>query len=119
MTPEGKVKAAVRKVLDNFKSELDTFWPVPSGYGPSHLDCIICAWGRFVSIETKAPGKKPTPRQKERIASVHRAGGIAVVIDGTHNTTTVTELQQLLEELRHAASPDLPQVQASRRLLRG
>jgi hypothetical protein len=119
LTPEGKVKAAVRKVLDLYKSELDTFWPVPAGYGPSHLDCIICAWGKFVSIETKAPGKKPTPRQKERIASVKRAGGIAVVIDGTHNTTTVTELQKLLEDLRNAARSNFPQAQADRRLLRG
>lgn len=106
-TPENKVKAAVRRVLDHYKSEIDTYWPVPAGYGPSHLDCIVCAWGWFVSIETKAPGKKPTPRQKHRIEAVKRSGGIALVIDGTDNTTTTAELKELLKELRNAPRPHL------------
>ena len=88
MTPEGKVKERVKRMLAKFtfdsdgKKVMDTFWPVPNGMGASHLDCIICFYGRYIAIETKAPGKKPTPRQENRITSVADAGGAALVIDG-------------------------------------
>lgn len=92
-TPENIVKQKVRKVLDKFKHNIDGFWPVPSGYGESHLDYVGCVCGQFFAIETKAPGKKPTPRQKKRIEDVKRAGGIVFVIDGTEATTTYDELE--------------------------
>lgn len=95
-TPEGRIKAAVRKLLDKYKSDLDQYWPVPAGYGPSHLDCIICYRGRFISVETKAPGKKPTPRQRARIAAVQRAGGVALVVDGDES---LQQLERVLDEL--------------------
>jgi len=98
-TPENKVKAAVKRVIEKYGSKIDSYWPVPSGYGESHLDCILCVGGHYVSIETKAPGKKATARQKFRIGSVQRAGGIALVIDGTDATTTVEMLDELLAEL--------------------
>ena len=89
MTPEGKVKARVKKMLAQFtfdpttgKKVMDEYWPVPTGRGASHLDCIICFYGRYISIDTKAPGKKPTPRQEQRINSVADAGGTVLVIDG-------------------------------------
>ena len=87
-TPEGKVKDRVKRMLEKFrydsdgKQVMDTFWPVPNGMGASHLDCIICFYGRYIAIETKAPGKKPTPRQEQRITSVASAGGAVLVIDG-------------------------------------
>ena len=99
-TPEGKVKDKIRKVLAEFV--LDTYWPVPSGYGASHLDFIGCYLGRYIAIEVKAPGKKPTGRQKLRIRSVQAAGGIALVIDGTDNTTTYDELRKILEAIERA-----------------
>ena len=92
-TPESIVKNKVKKVLDKFKSHIDGFWPVPSGYGESHLDYVGCICGHFFSIETKAPGKKPTPRQMERIRRVQLAGGLAFVIDGTEATTTYDQLE--------------------------
>lgn len=101
MTPEGKVKAKVKKVLAEFKP-IDTFWPVPSGYGMSHLDCIVCFFGRFISIETKGPGGKPTPRQELRMRSVRMAGGMALVMDGTDKTTTINQLRTMLEAIERA-----------------
>lgn len=98
-TPEGRVKNEVRKIIDRFKSRIDSYWPVPSGYGPSHLDCILCVDGSYVAIETKAPGQKPTPRQSKRIEDVRRAGGVALVIDGTDKTTTYDQLKEMLEQL--------------------
>lgn len=90
-TPEGKVK---KKVSDFLKSVsgLYYFMPVPSGYGESSLDYIGCYRGRAFYIETKAPGKKPTPRQMQTIAAIERAGGVVFVIDGD-----ITELKNWIE----------------------
>lgn len=81
-TPEGKVKRAIRKVLDEFKPDVFYDMPVPSGYGRQSLDFIGCAGGKYFAIEAKAPGKKPTPRQVNTIAERERAGGKCFVIDG-------------------------------------
>ncbi len=80
-TPEGKVKAKVTALLKG----LDAVYyhmPVPGGFGGTTLDYIGCYRGRFFGIETKKPGAKPTDRQKQIIASIERAGGVAFVIDG-------------------------------------
>jgi hypothetical protein len=79
-TPEGKVKAAVKKELAKYP-ETYAVWPVPSGYGPSTLDCVGCHYDRFFAVETKAPGKNLTPRQKQMVAAIKAAGGMAFVID--------------------------------------
>lgn len=44
-TPESKVKAEVKKVIAKYNDLIDSYWPVPSGYGESHLDCILCVNG--------------------------------------------------------------------------
>lgn len=87
-TPEAKVK---RKVSDLLRSTPHCYYfmPVPSGFGESTLDYIGCLHGRFFSIETKAPGKKPTDRQKTIISAMQRAGGAVFVIDG--DLTELTE----------------------------
>jgi hypothetical protein len=99
MTPEGKVKERVKEILAEFNASIDGFWPVPYGYGESHLDWVGCVNGRFVCIETKKPGGKPTPRQLGRIRAVRAAGGIAMTIDGTPATTSYEELRSLLMQL--------------------
>lgn len=95
-TPENKVKAEVKKVLEPFGDIIDGFWPVPSGYGESHLDYVGCCNGVFFCVETKAPGKKPTPRQIERSRRVKAAKGHVFIIDGTDKTTTYDELRNHL-----------------------
>jgi hypothetical protein len=92
MTPEGIVKKTVKEALAAFATEVDGFWPVPSGYGESHLDYVGCMRGWFFAIETKKPGGKVTPRQKARIQQVKLAGGKVFVIDGTDKTDTITDL---------------------------
>jgi hypothetical protein len=79
-TPEAKVKKMVQKVLDEFEP-LYRYWPVPSGFGASSLDCIVCYNGYFIGIETKAPGKEPTPRQELCIKQMQDAGGHVFIID--------------------------------------
>lgn len=100
MTPEGKVKRAINKVLDEFKG-VYRFMPVPSGYGKSSLDFIICCEGRFIAVEAKAPGKKPTPRQKGMIGAIKRAGGEVLVIDTEKGAQ---QLAVLLSDIQCEAS---------------
>ncbi len=79
MTPEGKVKNEVKKQLKLLGAY--QFWPVQTGMGAPTLDCLCSINGRFVGIETKAPGKRPTPRQELTINAICNSGGITLVID--------------------------------------
>ena len=73
-TPEGKVKDRVKRLLKKYGCYW--FMPVQSGYGAPTLDILVCCRGVFLAIETKAPGKKPTPRQELIIQQIVSAGGI-------------------------------------------
>lgn len=82
MTPEGKVKADVKKYLKSIGCWF--FMPVSNGMGQVGIpDFICCFQGRFVAIETKAPGKikNTTANQDRVIAEIKAAGGWAVVVD--------------------------------------
>lgn len=83
MTPEGKIKAAVKKRL-NFIGAYH-FWPVQMGMGSATLDCLGSWRGRFFAIETKAPGKKPTARQLVVMDEIRRAKGHVFVIDNVED----------------------------------
>lgn len=80
MTPEGKVKNKVKEVLRKH----GVYWhcPVQNGMGAPSLDFICCFNGHYLAIETKAPGKKPTPRQEITISEIEKSGGKVFVIDG-------------------------------------
>lgn len=79
MTPEGKVKEAVKKLL----REHGAYWhmPVQNGMGAPALDFHVCHNGRYAGIETKAKGKHATVRQNATMMSVMRAGGSVFLID--------------------------------------
>lgn len=79
-TPEGKVKAKVKKALDKLGSDCWRFMPVQGGYGSVALDFLLAIRGRFVAIETKAPGKKLTPLQEQTKAAIEAAGGVVLVV---------------------------------------
>ena len=82
MTPEGRVKDSVKKWLKT--NGIWYFMPAANGFGKAGIpDFIACYEGRFVAIETKAPGKidNLTENQKARIEEIRRAGGVAVVVD--------------------------------------
>jgi hypothetical protein len=81
-TPEGKVKADVKKFLKSIGCWY--FMPVSNGMGVvGILDINCCYQGRFVAIETKAPGKlsNTTANQDRVISEIKAAGGLAVVVD--------------------------------------
>jgi len=80
VTPEGKVKAEVKKILTTYGAYW--FCPVQNGMGAPGLDFHCCYRGVAFFIETKAPGKRPTPRQQHTIKQMKAAGGKCFVIDG-------------------------------------
>lgn len=91
MTPEGKVKEKVKAYLKSIGAW--QFWPVSNGMGQHGIpDCVACYRGRFVSIETKAPGKKPTPLQVMQGQLIHDAGGVWILIDGEEGLAKLKEI---------------------------
>lgn len=111
VTPEGKIKKIVKKLLTEFDepyavtyngttyqvSTLKQYWPVPSGFGASDLDCIVCYGGQYIAIETKAPGKKPTPRQELTIAETIGGDGYVFVIS---DENSCGELRNVLQHIK-------------------
>ena len=89
-TPEGKVKEAVKKWLRE-----RGYWfymPVQNGMGVVGIpDFICCCNGRFLAIETKAPGRRGnlSPNQRHRIEEIIAANGVTIVVDD------VAQLNQL------------------------
>lgn len=96
VTPEGKVKKEVIKILK--AHEAYYFCPVQNGFGKPGLDfhCVHHGLGFF--IETKAPGKRPTPRQNITIQEVQKSSGMVFVIDGTDKTDTYEQLDKFLSD---------------------
>jgi hypothetical protein len=91
MTPEGKIKALTRAYLKSIGAW--QFWPVSNGMGVHGIpDCIACYNGRFVSIETKAPGKKPTALQMVQGNAILAAHGVWLVIDGAEGLDKLKEV---------------------------
>lgn len=93
-TPEGKVKAQVRKYLDEIGAW--HFAPVSNGMGQHGIpDILVCHQGRFIGIECKAPGKRrnTSALQDRQIMAIHKAGGAALVVDD------VAQVKEVFREL--------------------
>lgn len=96
-TPESKVKAEVKKVLDSLGAY--HFMPATHGYGRSGVpDICGCLNGRFFGIECKAGKGKTTALQDRELKRISTVGGIALVVDETGLATLREDLQGLLME---------------------
>ena len=94
-TPEGKVKAAVRKLLVEFG--IYYFSPSANGYGRAGIPDIICCFGgRFIAIECKAGKGVTTALQDRELAAIRTAGGMTMVV----NETNIQELKEKLQWMR-------------------
>ena len=81
-TPEKKVKDKVVKLLKKYDAY--HFYPVASGYGSSGVpDIVACMRGKFIGIECKANGGKPTALQTKNLTDIVSKGGYAVLVDET------------------------------------
>lgn len=110
----------VRKLIKDFQSASDAHtartgesdgylyahWPVQNGMGSPTLDCIMCYYGRYIGVETKAPGKKPTPRQEATMQQMRDAGGITMVIE---NAADVENLRGALKLIKWTYANDSSQ----------
>ena len=56
-------------------------------------DIICCLQGRFVAIEVKQPGKRPTQLQQLKMARIRECGGTAFV------ACSVDEVKEKLKEM--------------------
>lgn len=93
MTPEGRVKAAVKRRLES--RGVWFYMPVQNGMGRVGIpDFICCMDGRFLAIETKAPGKRGdvTANQQRNLNDIAAAGGTALVVDDA------AQLDEILQE---------------------
>lgn len=91
-TPEAKVKAQVRKILDAYGAYY--FSPVTGGFGKSGVpDIIACYKGNFIGVECKAGSNTPTALQLREMTRIKAAGGVAIVI----NETNIDALRLILE----------------------
>ena len=93
MTPEGKVKR--KAIAELQKLGMYIFFPATGGFGRSGVPDIVCCYkGKFIGIECKAHGNKPTALQQSNLEEIVNNGGIAIVID----ETSVFNLKQIIEE---------------------
>jgi len=77
-TPEGKVKAAVRKILDKYG--VYHFMPPGMGLGRAGIpDIIGCKNGHFIAIECKAGKGKVTALQERELVAICNAGGFTFI----------------------------------------
>ena len=90
-TPEKKVKDKVKKLLSEHGAY--HFMPATHGYGSSGVpDIVACLQGRFLGIECKANGGKPTALQLKNLRELSSAGGVAILVD----ETGLSEFEDLL-----------------------
>jgi len=81
-TPEKKVKDKVKKLLAEHGAYY--FMPATGGYGKSGVpDLVACIKGRFIGIECKANGGKPTALQEKNLMDIISKGGISILVDET------------------------------------
>lgn len=80
MTPEGKIKKAVKLIIDPRRPRLYYEMPVPTGFGKSGLDFSCCYFGLAFYIETKAPGEQLRPLQRQRAVDMLTSGARVFVI---------------------------------------
>ena len=104
MTPEGRVKALIAKLLAHYDiqpaAKAGTFttsagWFYAAVQGPLSVrgipDFIGHYRGRFWAIEAKAPGRVPTGFQKMQVDAIRCSGGAVFVIDGEESLKVFEE----------------------------
>ncbi len=101
MTPEGKIKSAIKAVIEGRPHHAWVYMPVPTGYGAKGVpDFIICYRGVFLAVEAKSgPGRQPTKLQLHQMKKIRFAGGIAIVI----HSDNLSELVDILDKIDMAA----------------
>ena len=94
-TPESKVKASVRKLLDTLN--IYHFMPPANGFGRAGIpDIVGCMDGHFIAIECKAGKGTTTALQDRELNAILNHGGTVFIA----REDNLEDLQQLLMGLR-------------------
>ena len=94
LTPEAKVKAKVRRMLD--AASVYYFMPATGGYGRSGVSDIVgCCDGKFFAIECKAGKNTTTALQRRELLAIQDAGGYQLVI----NESNIDQVTAVLEQI--------------------
>lgn len=94
LTPEAKVKARVKRVLDDHN--IYHFSPFQAGMGRAGIpDIICCCDGKFLAVECKAGKGKTTALQERELQSIKDHGGVALVI----REDNINELEEAIQWL--------------------
>jgi len=97
MTPEGKVKDKIKKVLKAHSAYFAM--PIGTGFGNAGVpDFLVCLNGEFLAIEAKAGKGKTTALQKKALAEIEAAGGRTLVI--YENEMDFELLEAVLENMK-------------------
>lgn len=90
MTPEGRIKALVKRRLAILGADCWLFMPVQNGFGAATLDFLGAYRGLSFAVETKKDAKsRLTPRQ-EATKAVMEAAGVQVFV--VYDETTAQEM---------------------------
>lgn len=114
MTPEGKVKQSVRKVLADHQCYW--FFPVQNGMGrtgiPDVIGCIPTVitpdmvgktFGQFIAVETKSFGKyslaNASRNQQRELQQIAEHGGLAILADRPETVEDAIKGRPLVGEI--------------------
>jgi hypothetical protein len=106
-TPESKVKDRIKKILLKYPK---TYYlmPVTGGYGSSGVpDIVACVDGKFIGIECKAKGNKPTALQMKNLNHIVAAGGHAFIVDDTSIGVFILVMDNVVYKQAQPALMDL------------
>lgn len=93
-TPEAKVKAKVRAILNKYNAY--HFMPATGGYGKSGVpDIVGCFRGYFFAIECKSGKNTTTALQELELNKIRQAGGWSTVV----NEDNIQEVEQWLRHV--------------------
>lgn len=92
MTPEGRVKADIKRLLKGRR--IWHYSPVSNGMGVHGIPDFVCCWnGSWLGVEAKAPGKLANVSrvQNYQFELIRKSGGTVLVVDD------VTQLKEFLD----------------------
>lgn len=103
-TPEGKVKKAVTKWLTD--RGVYYFFIPANGFGRAGLpDLVAVHQGRFIGIEVKREGGKPTQLQLDELSKIRAAGGFSFVCDSVN--VLVSEWSKIEQALTNTTTREV------------
>ncbi len=83
MKPRERESAIVNRIMERLKGvECGWFFKVHGGafQAAGIPDVVGCLCGRFIALEVKRPGGRPTRLQEWVLDRIRRAGGVAAVV---------------------------------------